>query len=201
MLVDRINRGLRLVPPWTLYIVGAAWAAWLFYLGATGGLGVEPIEALEHEYGEIALQLVILGLVVTPLRQIAGINAFKFRRAIGVIAFFYVLAHFLVWALLDVQSLSRVWADIVDRPYITIGMAGFALLIPLAVTSNNLSVRRMGAVAWRKLHKLVYPAALLGAVHYVWLAKGFQLEPMIYLAVVLGLLALRLPVIRTRLAS
>lgn len=201
MLVDRINRGLRLVPPWTLYIVGAAWAAWLFYLGATGGLGVEPIEALEHEYGEIALQLVILGLVVTPLRQIAGINAFKFRRAIGVVAFFYVLAHFLVWALLDVQSLSRVWADIVDRPYITIGMAGFALLIPLAVTSNNLSVRRMGAAAWRKLHKLVYPAALLGAVHYVWLAKGFQLEPMIYLAVVLGLLALRLPVIRTRLAS
>lgn len=201
MMTDRINRGLRLVPPWLLYIVGAAWAAWLFYLGATGGLGVEPIEALEHEYGEIALQLVILGLVVTPLRQIAGINAFKFRRAIGVIAFFYVLAHFLVWALLDVQSLSRVWADIVDRPYITIGMAGFALLIPLAVTSNNLSVRRMGAVAWRKLHKLVYPAALLGAVHYVWLAKGFQLEPMIYLAVVLGLLALRLPVIRTRLAS
>lgn len=201
MLVDRINRGLRLVPPWALYIVGAAWAAWLFYLGATGGLGVEPIEALEHEYGEIALQLVILGLVVTPLRQIAGINALKFRRAIGVVAFFYVLAHFLVWALLDVQSLSRVWADIVDRPYITIGMAGFALLIPLAVTSNNLSVRRMGAVAWRKLHKLVYPAALLGAVHYVWLAKGFQLEPMIYLAVVLGLLALRLPVIRTRLAS
>ncbi|MBF9048671.1 protein-methionine-sulfoxide reductase heme-binding subunit MsrQ [Roseobacter sp. HKCCD9010] len=201
MLTDRINRGLRLVPPWLLYIVGAAWAAWLFYLGATGGLGVEPIEALEHEYGEIALQLVILGLVVTPLRQIAGINAFKFRRAIGVVAFFYVLAHFLVWALLDVQSLSRVWADIVDRPYITIGMAGFALLIPLAVTSNNLSVRRMGAAAWRKLHKLVYPAALLGAVHYVWLAKGFQLEPMIYLAVVLGLLALRLPVIRTRLAS
>jgi len=201
MLTDRINRGLRLVPPWLLYIVGAAWAAWLFYLGATGGLGVEPIEALEHEYGEIALQLVILGLVVTPLSQIAGINAFKFRRAIGVVAFFYVLAHFLVWALLDVQSLSRVWADIVDRPYITIGMAGFALLIPLAVTSNNLSVRRMGAAAWRKLHKLVYPAALLGAVHYVWLAKGFQLEPMIYLAVVLGLLALRLPVIRTRLAS
>ena len=201
MLTDRINRGLRLVPPWLLYIVGAAWAAWLFYLGATGGLGVEPIEVLEHEYGEIALQLVILGLVVTPLRQIAGINAFKFRRAIGVIAFFYVLAHFLVWALLDVQSLSRVWADIVDRPYITIGMAGFALLIPLAVTSNNLSVRRMGAAAWRKLHKLVYPAALLGAVHYVWLAKGFQLEPMIYLAVVSGLLALRLPVIRTRLAS
>ena len=192
-LAGRINGTLRQVPAWPLYCLAAGWAGWLFYLGATGGLGVEPIEALEHRYGELALQALILSLAVTPLRRFAGINLLKFRRALGLIAFFFVLAHFLVWALLDVQAVSAIWADIVKRPYVTVGMAGFVLLIPLAITSNNLSLRRMGAAAWRKLHKLAYPAALLGAVHFVWLAKGFQIEPLVYLAVVLGLLATRLP--------
>jgi sulfoxide reductase heme-binding subunit YedZ len=191
-LMSRVNAGLRRVPAWTLYIVGALWGGWLFWLGATGGLGVEPIEALEHRYGELALQLIVAGLAVTPLRQWAGLNLMPFRRAIGVLAFFFVLAHFLVWAVLDVQRLSAIWADILERPYVTIGMAGFLLLIPLAVTSNNWAVRKLGGLQWRKLHKLVYPAALLGAVHYVWLAKGFQIEPLAYLFVIVGLLALRI---------
>lgn len=191
-IIQRINGALRRVPAWALNIVGAGYGGWLFYLGATGGLGVEPIEALEHLYGEIALQLLVAGLAVTPLRQHLGLNLMPFRRAIGVLTFFFVLAHFLVWALLDVQTVAAVWADILERPYVTIGMAGFLLLMPLAITSNNLSVRRMGGVAWRKLHKLVYPAAVLGAVHYIWLAKGFQIEPLVYLAVILGLLALRI---------
>ncbi|WP_430449686.1 protein-methionine-sulfoxide reductase heme-binding subunit MsrQ [Rhodophyticola sp.] len=201
MIVETVNRVLRRVPPWAIYAAAALWAAWMFYLGATGGLGVEPIEALEHAYGERALQLIVLGLAVTPLRRFLGINLIRFRRAIGVTAFFLVLAHFAVWAVLDVQSVSRIWADIVKRPYVTIGMAAFALLIPLAVTSNNLSVRRLGAASWRRLHMLVYPAALLGAVHYVWLAKGFQLEPMIYLGLILLLIALRFPALQARLAS
>jgi sulfoxide reductase heme-binding subunit YedZ len=191
-LMSRLNAGLRRVPAWTLYIAGALWGGWLFWLGATGGLGVEPIEALEHRYGELALQLIVAGLAVTPLRQWAGLNLMPFRRAIGVLAFFFVLAHFLVWAVLDVQRLSAIWADILERPYVTIGMAGFLLLIPLAVTSNNWAVRKLGGLQWRKLHKLVYPAALLGAVHYVWLAKGFQIEPLAYLFAIVGLLALRI---------
>ena len=191
-LMSRVNAGLRRVPAWTLYIAGAAWGGWLFWLGATGGLGVEPIEALEHRYGELALQLIVAGLAVTPLRQHLGLNLMPFRRAIGVLAFFYVLAHFLVWAVLDVQRLSAIWADILERPYVTIGMAGFLLLIPLAVTSNNRAVRKLGGLQWRKLHRLVYPAALLGAVHYVWLAKGFQIEPLVYLFTIVGLLALRI---------
>jgi sulfoxide reductase heme-binding subunit YedZ len=189
--MSRVNAGLRRVPAWTLYIAGAAWGGWLFWLGATGGLGVEPIEALEHRYGELALQLIVAGLAVTPLRHWAGLNLMPFRRAIGVLAFFFVLAHFLVWAVLDVQRLSAIWADILERPYVTIGMAGFVMLIPLAVTSNNWSVRKLGGIAWRKLHRLVYPAALLGAVHYVWLAKGFQVEPLVYLGVIIALIALR----------
>jgi len=188
---DSLNRALRAVPPWVLYIVGAAYGAWLFYLALTGGLGIEPINTLERLYGEVALQLLLAGLAVTPVRQRLGINLLPFRRALGVLTFFFVLAHFLVWAVLDVQTLSAIWADIVERPYVTIGMAGFVLLIPLGLTSNNLSIRKMGAAAWRKLHKLVYPAAVLGALHFVWLAKGFQIEPLIYLAITLGLLALR----------
>ncbi len=190
-LTQRLNAWLRRVPPWLLYILGAGYGGWLFYLAATGGLGVEPINTLERLYGEMALQLIIAGLAVTPLRQYLGLNLICFRRAIGVLAFFFLLAHFLVWAILDVQTLSAVWADILERPYVTIGMAGFLLIVPLGLTSNNYSVRKMGAAAWRQLHKLVYPAAILGGLHFIWLAKGFQIEPWIYFAVITGLLALR----------
>ncbi|WP_224816252.1 protein-methionine-sulfoxide reductase heme-binding subunit MsrQ [Hasllibacter sp. MH4015] len=198
--MQTINSAIRKVPGWVLYIIGAAYGAWLFYLGATGGLGVEPIEALEHRYGKIAFQLILVGLAVTPLRQYLGLNLMCWRRAIGVLAFFFVLAHFLVWAVLDVQRLSAIWADILERPYVTIGMAGFLCLIPLGLTSNNWSVRKMGAASWRKLHKLVYPAAVLGSVHWIWLAKGFQIEPLVYLAITLTLLATRIRLRRPRTA-
>ncbi|WP_299985450.1 protein-methionine-sulfoxide reductase heme-binding subunit MsrQ [uncultured Ruegeria sp.] len=189
--MQQLNQILRRIPVWAVYVLGILPAPWLFYLGMTGGLGVEPIEALEHEFGELALQLLILGLAVTPLRRFVGINLMKFRRAIGVLTFSYVALHLLIWLVLDVQIPSEIWADIVKRPYITVGMAAFLLLLPLAATSNNWSVRRLGS-RWRKLHKLVYPAALLGALHYVMLAKGFQIEPLIYLSIILGLLATRL---------
>ncbi|MDX8346506.1 protein-methionine-sulfoxide reductase heme-binding subunit MsrQ [Cognatiyoonia sp. IB215446] len=186
-----INGALRKVPAWTVYIVCAIWTVWMFYLGLTGGLGVEPINALEREYGELALQLLVLGLLVTPLRKWTGVNLLKFRRAIGVSAFFLVLAHFSVWAVLDVQSVERIWADIVKRPYVTVGMVGFVLMIPLALTSNNLSIRKLGAASWRKLHKLTYPIAVLGGLHYLWLARGFQWAPIIYLAIIGALVATR----------
>lgn len=190
-MIDKLNSTLRRIPAWTIYIVGAAWAAWLFYLGVTGGLGIEPINALERAYGDIGLKLLVVGLAVTPLRKYTGLNLLKFRRALGVTTFFFIVAHFCVWALLDVRSFSSVWEEIVKRPFVTVGMLSFVLMIPLAVTSNNLSVRKMGAMAWRKLHKLTYLAAVLGAVHYLWLVRGFQLEPIIYLVVIVGLLALR----------
>ena len=194
---DRINSAARRVPAWAIYILCAVWAGWVFYLGVIGELSKEPIKALEHEYGAMALKLLVVGLAITPLRRFAGINLLKFRRAIGVSAFFLVLAHLLVWAVIDVRALDRIWADIVKRPYVTVGMASFLLLLPLAITSNNRSIRKLGAT-WRKLHKLVYPAAVLAALHFIWLVKGFQFEPLIYMAVVLGLLALRLPQAMTR---
>lgn len=198
--VQTINNAVRRVPGWLFYIGGAIYAGWLFWLGLTGGLGVEPIEALEHAYGDIALKLIIAGLAVTPLRQWAGVNLIGWRRAIGVTAFFFVLAHLMVWAVLDVQQLSAMWSDIVKRPYVTIGMVGFLCLVPLAITSNNWAVRKLGPVKWRKLHRLAYPAAVLGSLHFMWVAKGFQIEPLVYLAVTVGLLMLRVRPMRARVA-
>lgn len=190
MLLDQINKAARNLPVWVVYVALACPAPWLFWQALTGALGVDPTKVLEHRYGEIALQLLIAGLCVTPLRRHLGLNLLRFRRAIGLMAFFYVSAHLLVWLVLDVQIPSQIWADIFKRPFITIGMAGFALLIPLALTSNTWSIRRLGR-RWAQLHRLTYGAALLGGLHFVLLAKGFQLEPFLYLATVIGVLALR----------
>ncbi|WP_415921993.1 protein-methionine-sulfoxide reductase heme-binding subunit MsrQ [Tateyamaria sp. SN6-1] len=189
-MVDRVNRLARKVPTWAIYILYLLPVPFLLYMAQTGGLGRDPVKALEHELGEIAIQLLIIGLCISPLRRFLGVNLMKFRRAFGVLAFVYVALHLLVWAVLDVQSLDRVWADIIKRPYITIGMASFVLMLPLILTSNNRAVRALGVV-WQRVHLLTYPVALLAAVHFIWVRKGFQLEPILYMAVIVGLLALR----------
>ncbi len=197
---DRVNGALRRWPVWPVYVLGLAPIPWLFWLGATGGLGPEPIKALEHRYGLIGLQVLLAGLCVTPLRRFAGINAIRYRRALGLVAFAFIAAHLAVWAVLDVQTLARVWADIVKRPYITVGMAGFACLVPLALTSSDRAVRWLGGLQWRRLHRLTYVAVGLGAVHFVMQAKGWQVEPLVYLAATGMLLALRVRLRRARLA-
>jgi len=196
-LIDTLNSLARRIPVWSVYLLLALPIPWFFYQGLNGGLGRDPVKGLEHLYGLWALRLLIAGLIVTPLRRTLGLNLLRFRRAIGVMTFVYALAHLTVWAALDVQALSRVWADVLKRPYITIGMAGFLCLIPLAATSNNWSLRKLGA-RWRKLHRLTYAAALLAALHFLWLAKGFQLEPLIHAAVISALLIYRLPHKRLR---
>ncbi|MCF2871242.1 protein-methionine-sulfoxide reductase heme-binding subunit MsrQ [Octadecabacter sp. G9-8] len=190
--VDPINSFARKVPTWLVYILYSLPIPYLFWLAQTGGMGVEPINALEREMGEITLQLLIIGLAITPARKYLGLNLLKFRRAIGVMAFFYVVVHLGIWVLLDMNlRWGQMWADIWKRPYITIGMAAFLGMIPLAVTSNNWSVRKLGAASWRKMHKLVYPIAVLGAVHFIMVQKVWEVEPLLYLTVILGLLALR----------
>jgi sulfoxide reductase heme-binding subunit YedZ len=192
-ITQRINTGLKRVPAWPLYIVGPLPVIWLYYLGLTNQLGADPVKAIEQQLGLIGLQLIVAGLMITPLRRFAGLNLIKFRRAIGLLAFFYVTVHLLTWLVVDTQlDWAYIWMDIVKRPYITIGMTGFLLLLPLAVTSNNISIRRLGAATWNKLHRLTYAAALAGAVHYVWLVKGWQTEPLVYLAVIIVLLMVRI---------
>ena len=199
-IVEAINGRARKLPTWVVYMACLLPVPYLLYLGSTGGLGREPINALEHELGALALKLLIAGLCISPLRRFAGLNLIKFRRALGLLSFAYVVLHLLVWAVLDVQALDRIWADIVKRPYIAIGMLAFVLMIPLALTSNNKSVRTLG-VLWRKLHFLTYPVAFLAALHFVWLSKGFQFEPIAYMASVLVLLLLRMPYQRKKAAG
>jgi len=188
---QKFNQTIRKMPPWVLYVLAVIPAGLWFYQGLSGELGPEPINALERLYGEFALQLLVFGLAITPLRKFLNIDLIKFRRAVGLIAFFYVFLHLTVWVVLDVGVLSQIWTEIVKRPYITIGMVGFLALVPLAITSNNRMVRKLGPIKWRKLHKLTYAACLLGGVHFLMIVKGFQLEPLLYLGAIVGLLLLR----------
>lgn len=191
MLIQRINTGLRKIPTWVLYLILLIPGLLTLAAGLTDNLGPEPINELEEELGEFALKLLILGLAVSPLLHFTRINLVRFRRAIGVMAFAYVMAHFLVWFLLDLQSLSHIWTEIAKRPYVTVGMAGFIAMIPLALTSNDLSVRRLGRF-WRVLHRLTYLVAILAGLHFIMLSKGFDVEALAHMVVILAFLALRI---------
>jgi sulfoxide reductase heme-binding subunit YedZ len=191
MLIQWINTGLRKIPTWVLYLVLLIPGLLTIVAGLTDNLGPEPINELEEELGEFALKLLILGLAVSPLLHFTRINLVRFRRAIGVMAFAYVMAHFLVWFLLDLQSLSHIWTEIAKRPYVTVGMAGFIAMIPLALTSNDLSVRRLGRY-WRVLHRLTYLVAILAGLHFIMLSKGFDVEALAHMVVILAFLALRI---------
>jgi sulfoxide reductase heme-binding subunit YedZ len=197
----QINSALRRIPVWAVYLLGVVPAAWFFCLGMTGGLGVEPIRELELRLGRVAIKLLVLVLTVTPLRNATGVSLLRFRRAFGLLLFFYVVLHLLVWLFLDVGIWSQIRADIVKRPFVTIGMAALLLMIPLALTSNDWAIRKLGAMRWKRLHRLTYAAAVLGALHFVILVKGFRIDTWVYLAIILGLLALRVPRNRPRVPA
>ena len=187
-----LNGALRRVPTWAVYGLGLVPLAALVWQALSGQLGIDPVKALEHQLGLTALQLLLAGLLVTPLRRWAGINLIRYRRAIGLLAFLYAALHLLVWVLLDLQlRWSEIGADLVKRPYIIVGMLGLASLVPLAVTSNGWSVRRLGAAAWQRLHRLTYAAVLLGALHYLLLVKVWSAESMLYALAAVLLVALR----------
>jgi sulfoxide reductase heme-binding subunit YedZ len=176
-----------------LYVVAFVPAGWTFYLGLTDQLGADPMRTLEQTLGLWALRFIIAGLAVTPLRRFAGINLIRYRRTLGLIAFFYAVLHLTVYLVLDQGlDLAAIWKDIVKRPYITIGMLAFLMLVPLAATSSNAMVKRLGSAAWQKLHRLVYAAAIAAAVHFVMVVKAWPPEPLIYATIVAGLLLVRL---------
>lgn len=191
-LIRGLEARLRRVPVWSLYAAGFVPAAWLWVLGLTGGLGAEPINTLERELGDIGLKFLLATLAVTPLRWLTGLSLVRFRRALGLLAFYYVLQHLGVWLLLDVGDPAAIWADIVKRPYITVGMVGFAAMVPLALTSTDRAVRRLGPLRWRRLQRLSYLVVIAAVAHYVMLVKGWPLEPFVYAAAAALLLAARL---------
>lgn len=198
--IDQINQTVRKLPEWPLYIIGFIPAGWLLWLGVNGGLGVEPIEVLEHELGVIALQYLLATLTVTPLRRYCGVNLLKFRRPLGLLGFGYVCLHLLTWLALDMALYwGQILEDIVERPYITIGMAAFLMLLALALTSTKKSIRRLGQ-KWTKLHRLSYIAVVLGGIHFVLQEKVWSVESFVYLGIAITLVGVRWFWMRRRLA-
>jgi sulfoxide reductase heme-binding subunit YedZ len=176
---------------WALYAIGFVPAVFWFYLGATGQIAGNSVKEFEHVLGIWALRFLIATLAVTPLRDLAGVNLVRYRRALGLLAFWYVVMHFLTYMVLDQRlDVATILADIAKRPFITIGMACLVLLIPLAATSNNFSIRRLGP-RWNTLHKLVYVVVLGGATHFAMSVKVVTAEPFIYLALAILLVAYR----------
>ncbi|PST25333.1 protein-methionine-sulfoxide reductase heme-binding subunit MsrQ [Mesorhizobium plurifarium] len=176
---------------WALYVIGFLPAVWGFYLGATGRLPGNAVKEFEHLLGIWALRFLIATLAITPIRDLFGVNWLRYRRALGLLAFYYVLMHFLTYMVLDqTLRIPAILADIARRPFITIGMAALVLLVPLAVTSNNWSVRRLGQ-RWNRLHRLVYVIALAGALHFAMSVKVVGPEQMLYLSLVAVLVAWR----------
>jgi len=167
----------------------------LGWLAMHHGLGANPIEYITRSTGWWILSFLMLTLLVTPLRRLTGWNwLLRLRRVLGLYAFFYVCLHFSIYIWLDqFFDLHDIIKDIAKRPFITIGFAGFVLLIPLAVTSTNAMVRRLGSKRWQALHRLVYVIAILGVIHFWWLVKKDITEPLIFafvLAILLGVRAM-----------
>jgi methionine sulfoxide reductase heme-binding subunit len=181
------------VPKIAVYLVGFIPAVWLFYAGITDQLGADPMRYLEQALGLWALRFLVATLTITPLRQLFNVNLLRYRRAIGLLCFYYAALHLTTYLVLD-QGLdvAAIVADIVKRPYIKIGMAKFVILVPLAVTSNNAAIRRMGGQAWAKLHRLVYVAAIGAVLHFILVVKSWPPEPLVYAAIVAVLLGYRL---------
>lgn len=176
---------------WLLYAAGFVPAVWYFWLGATGQIPGNAIKEFEHLLGIWALRFLLATLAVTPLRDLAGINLMRYRRALGLLAFWYVVMHFLTYMVLDqTLNLSVIAADIAKRPFITIGMACLVLLLPLAATSNSWSIRRLGS-NWNRLHRLAYVIVLGGALHFTMSVKVVTAEPFIYATLAILLVSYR----------
>ena len=172
---------------------------------AAGDLGANPVESITHRTGFAALTLLAVTLAVTPMRTVTGIGAVGLlRRPLGLFAFFYACLHVVTYAVDQTYlsglglSLSAIVEDVAERPYITIGFTAFVLLVPLALTSTKGWIKRLGAARWQRLHRLVYIAAVLGVLHFVWLVKADQLRPLVFAAVFAVLLVFRLVVRRRR---
>jgi len=166
----------------------------LVFFAFTDQLGANPIEFVLRSLGTWTLTLLLVTLSITPLRRLTGWNSLiRVRRMLGLFAFFYACLHFLTYAGVDQSfDLNAILADVVKRPYITVGFTCFLLLIPLAVTSTNAMQRRLGGKRWQLLHRLIYLIAIGGIVHYLWLVKKDLTQPLLYGLVLAVLLGMRL---------
>jgi sulfoxide reductase heme-binding subunit YedZ len=164
----------------------------IIWRGFGGDLGANPVETVTHETGDWALRFLLMTLAVTPIRVWSG-NATiaRFRRMLGLYVFFYAFCHFLIWYVADHSlNIADMFEDIIDRPYITLGFSAFLILIPLAATSNQAMLRKLGK-RWKSLHKLTYAVVILAILHFIWQVKADYLESGIYAVIAMALLLQR----------
>ena len=190
-LFDLVRASVRRLRSWHIYVSLLVPLLFLTYDLISGRLGVDPMRAIEKSLGVTAIYILILTLCITPFSVLTGINFIRFRRAFGLMSFFYIILHFSTWLLLDMQLR---WVEIAEsltrKPFIVFGMMGFLLLIPLAATSNNYSMKRLGKY-WQKLHKLIYVAIILGGIHYLMMEKTLQNDAIITFIIIIALISLR----------
>ncbi|MEC7928230.1 MAG: protein-methionine-sulfoxide reductase heme-binding subunit MsrQ [Pseudomonadota bacterium] len=190
-LFDLVRASVRRLRSWHIYVSLLVPLLFLTYDLLSGRLGVDPMRAIEKSFGVTAIYILILTLCITPFSVLTGINFIRFRRAFGLMSFFYIILHFSTWLLLDMQLR---WVEIAEsltrKPFIVFGMMGFLLLIPLAATSNNYSMKRLGKY-WQKLHKLIYVAIILGGIHYLMMEKTLQNDAIITFIIIIALISLR----------
>jgi sulfoxide reductase heme-binding subunit YedZ len=166
----------------------------LVWRALTAKLGANPVEFIQHATGDWTLRFLIFTLAITPLRKLFRLpDLIRFRRMLGLFAFFYACLHFLTYLGPDQSfDLAAIWKDIAKRPFITVGFTAFVLLIPLALTSTAGWIRRLGGRRWQMLHRAIYISAICGVIHYYWLVKSAVLRPLTYAAIVAVLLLWRL---------
>jgi zinc protease len=188
-----VTRRVRVALKAGVWLVCLVPLAKLFYGYWTDDLTANPISYVTNELGQTTLRLLLASLALTPLRILFGWGwQMTFRRLLGLFAFFYVCLHLSVWVVLDhFFDWREMGGDIIKRPYITVGMLAFTLLLPLAVTSTTGMIKRLGAARWRQLHRLVYAAAVAGCLHFIWLAKKVRPDPWVYAAILALLLGIR----------
>lgn len=188
-MLDTVNKTLRRVPTWVVYLLGVALAAWVIFQGLGA---VDPVRGIEWGLGIWSLRLLIATLLVSPLRW-GGLNLLRFRRQVGLVAFAFVCLHLTAWLTIDMGlRWNQILHDLYKRWYILIGMSAFVLLTPLAITSNSASIRKLGSQRWNRLHKLAYPATVLAVIHFLMVGKVYTSEMLIYAGIVAVLLAVRL---------
>lgn len=176
-----------------VFVVALLPLSWLVYALLADKLGANPIEAVTRDTGLWALRFIMVTLLISPLRQMTGVNALvRFRRMLGLFAFFYACMHMLLYLGLDqFFDWQEIWLDIIKRPFITVGFVSFVLLIPLTFTSTDRMIKRLGGRRWKKLHYLIYLIVVLSCVHFYMLVKQDKTEPLIYLLIMILLLGVR----------
>jgi len=187
------TKNLNLVKPIFFLLILFPSLLWIYQF-ITGNLGVNPIERIMDEFGLMALRLIILTLIITTLANLKNLKSIVvYRRMIGLFAFYYVSLHFSTYIFLDhFLDITFIIKDIIKRPFITFGFISFLCLIPLAFTSTNNTLRKLGFKLWKKIHYLIYPAAILSSFHFYMLVRADKTEPMIYMGIIIILLLQRI---------